>query len=209
MAIESKPVSEVDQKKLTEAATAIAAKAIRDLSEDELKVRIGAASASKDWRGTRDLGVALRGLFTGDSAQAHGLFAEGFALGQLGEPAAAIAAYDEVVRRFGDSAEPALREPVAMALVNKGATQGQRGEPDAAIATYDEVVRRFGDSAEPALREQVAKALVNKGFTQGRSGDPNAAIAAYDEVVRRFGDSAEPALRERVAMARKLRASLS
>ena len=38
-----------------------------------------------------------------------------FTLGQLGDLQAAIEAYDEVLRRFGDSPEPALREQVAKA----------------------------------------------------------------------------------------------
>ena len=36
----------------------------------------------------------------------------------------AIAVYDEVLARFGDATEPALREQVAKALVNKGVTLG-------------------------------------------------------------------------------------
>ncbi|MGX5664323.1 hypothetical protein, partial [Diaphorobacter nitroreducens] len=71
---------------------------------------------------------------------------------------AAIATSDEVLRRFGEAAEPALRQAVARALVNKGNTQDQLNQHEAAAATYDEVLRRFGEAAEPALREQVARA---------------------------------------------------
>ena len=123
----------------------------------------------------------------------------GITQGQLSQHEAAIATYDEVLRRFGEDAEPALREQVAMAMVNKGAAQGQLNQREAAIATYDEVLRRFGEAAEPALREQVAMALFNKGIIQGRLNQREAAIAAYDEVLRRFGEAAEPALREQVA----------
>ncbi|MGX5664216.1 tetratricopeptide repeat protein, partial [Diaphorobacter nitroreducens] len=78
---------------------------------------------------------------------------KGVTQGQLNQHEAAIATYDEVLRRFGEAAEPALREQVAMALVNKGVTQGQLNQHEAAIATSDEVLRRFGEAAEPALRE--------------------------------------------------------
>jgi len=113
----------------------------------------------------------------------------------------AIAASDEVVRRFGDAEEPALRGQIAMALFNKGVYLGKAEKLEDAIAALDEVVRRFGDADEPALREQVAMALFNKGVYLGKAEKSGDAIAAYDEVVRRFGDAEEPALGEQVARA--------
>ncbi|MBY6243891.1 tetratricopeptide repeat protein, partial [Methylosinus sp. Sm6] len=118
-----------------------------------------------------------------------------------GDPAAAIAAYDDVVARFADAREPALREWGAMALVNKGAAFGEAGDYAAAIAAFDDVVVRFADAQEPALKKQVAMALVNKGVAFGEAGDHAAAIAACDDVVARFADAREPALREGVARA--------
>ena len=47
----------------------------------------------------------------------------GITQGQLSQSEAEMATYDEVLRRFGDSVEPVLREQVAMALVNKGITK--------------------------------------------------------------------------------------
>ena len=47
-------------------------------------------------------------------------------LGQLDRSEEAVRAYGEVVTRFGDAAEPELREQVARALVNKGVTLGRR-----------------------------------------------------------------------------------
>ncbi|WP_175135358.1 tetratricopeptide repeat protein [Achromobacter pulmonis] len=125
----------------------------------------------------------------------------GITQGQLNQHEAEIATYDEVLRRFGEAAEPALREQVARALVNKGVTQGQLNQSEAAMATYDEALRRFGEAAEPVLREQVAMALLYKGITQGQLNQNEAEIATYDEVLRRFGEAAEPALREQVARA--------
>jgi len=68
-----------------------------------------------------------------------------------------IARYDEVVARFGDATEPALREQVARAL-NKGGTLEALDRSEEAAGVYDEVVARLGDATEPALREAVAKA---------------------------------------------------
>ena len=113
----------------------------------------------------------------------------------------AVAAYDEVVARFGESPQPALREQTAKALYNKAAALGSLGRAEEAVAAYDEVVARFGESPLPALREQTAKALYNKAAALGSLGRAEEAVAAYDEVVARFGESPLPALREQTAKA--------
>jgi hypothetical protein len=45
---------------------------------------------------------------------------KGATLGELDRSEEALAAYDEVVSRFGDDPAPALRELVAEAMVNNG-----------------------------------------------------------------------------------------
>ena len=45
-------------------------------------------------------------------------------------------AYDEVVARFGEAPEPALRERVAGALVNKGVTLGALDRSEEALGVY-------------------------------------------------------------------------
>ncbi len=137
---------------------------------------------------TLNNGGATKPEFVAKLRIATDMIARGVALRQAGDPAAAIAAYDDVVARFADAKEPALREQVARALVNKGVALGQAGDPAAANAAYDDVVARFADAKEPAIREQVAWALVNKGVALEQTGDPAAAIAAYDDVVARFAD---------------------
>ena len=114
-------------------------------------------------------------------------------------PEEALAAYDAVVKRFGQSSEPTLRARVAGALVKKGNSLGRLGRSEEALAAYDAVVERFGESSEPALHEQIARALFNKGYSLGELGRSEEALAVYDVVVERFGESPEPTLRERVA----------
>ncbi|RJF87144.1 hypothetical protein D3874_08985 [Oleomonas cavernae] len=135
----------------------------------------------------------------------------GTELGDLGDlasrletaesPQILIDIYDEIIARFGDAGEPALREEVARALVNKGITLGDLNRNEEAIAVYDGMIARFGDAGEPALREQVAGALANKGITLGGLDRSEEAIDIYDEIIARFGDAGEPALREEVARA--------
>ncbi len=92
---------------------------------------------------------------------AKALVNKGITLGVLNRSEDAISAYDQVVRRFGDSTETALKEQVANALVNKGFRLGVLNRSEDEVSAYDEVVRRFGDSTETALKEQVAKARLN------------------------------------------------
>ena len=132
---------------------------------------------------------------------AKALVAKGITQGALSRSEEAIAVYDEVMRRFGEGSESALREQVARALVNKGATLDDLNRSEEAITVYDEVVQRFGEDSEAVLREGCARALVNKGITLGARNCSEEEIAVYDEVLRRFGEASEAALREQVAIA--------
>ncbi len=125
----------------------------------------------------------------------------GVTLGRLGRSEEEIGVYEEVVERFGEAPELALREPVAKALVNKGVRLGELERSEEAIGVYEEVVERFGEAPELALREPVAKALVNKGMTLGELERSEEEIGVYEEVVERFGEAPELALREPVAKA--------
>jgi tetratricopeptide (TPR) repeat protein len=92
---------------------------------------------------------------------ARALVNKAIMLGEMGDSAAAVAVYDDVLARFGNAQEPALREEVARALVSKGFALRQMGDSAAAVAVYDEVVARFGDAQELALRERVARARIS------------------------------------------------
>jgi tetratricopeptide (TPR) repeat protein len=126
----------------------------------------------------------------------------GLTLDELdGRSGDAIAAFDELIKRFGDASEPGVREQVAKALFNKGAMLAKRDQTGKALEAYDELVRRFGDATEPSVREQVAAALRNKGVKLGEDNQTGKALETYDELVRRFGDATEPGVREQVAAA--------
>ena len=129
----------------------------------------------------------------------------GTSLGEHDRPDVEIVAYDELIDRFGDAAEPLLREQVAEALLYKGITLGELDGPDAEIVAYDELIERFGEASEALLREQVAKALFYKGITLGELDRHDAEIAAYDELIERFGAATESVLSEAVNRARAAR----
>jgi tetratricopeptide (TPR) repeat protein len=109
---------------------------------------------------------------------ARALVNKGVRLGTLNRSEEEIAAYDEVVRRFGEAGELAMREPVARALVNKGNTLEALSRKEEAIASYDEVLRRVDESDEPDLkqladdaRERRTKLLTGPGNAEANPSD--------------------------------------
>ncbi len=195
-------LASIEQTELLNQADAdIGDKAIRDLTEFEFEVRMAAAGANGAYQTVIDLAVTMRQLFPSDHVQATALFTQGWALGELDRRADAIAAYDDLIARFGDSDQMALRIPVAMALFNKGNDLGKLDRRAEAVAVFDDLIARFGTGDQLELREPVARALIGKGSSLIKLGRPADSIATLDEVIARLGKSDEPALREQISLA--------
>ena len=96
----------------------------------------------------------------------------------------AMASWDEIVRRFGESGGSVLPEFVAQALVEKAALLINQNRGNEALGPCDEVVRRFGNNEESALRNRIGQALVLKGEALQRMDRSNDALAVYGEAVR-------------------------
>ncbi len=104
---------------------------------------------------------------------------------KLGDFEAVIAAYDEVVKRLGDSDVPGLQILVATVVSERGDTQVQLGEFEAAISSYDEVIKRFGTSDLPNLQDLVVGALLKKCNIQVEIGRAEEALHICEELERR------------------------
>ena len=132
---------------------------------------------------------------------ARELLRKALTLAESGQLQDAVAAWDEVIRRFGESdARPDL-EQVSMALVNKGKALGRLGRAEEALAVLDDVVRRFGVNNGEGHTLAVATALAGKGGMLSSLDRHTEALAAWDEVAQRFGKSRVPALEALVANA--------
>jgi tetratricopeptide (TPR) repeat protein len=191
------PLQDLVAEQLLELISALedAASALNDNSAEQLRscdVILGAAARLEELR--------QPDLFT-RSRVAKTLVNKGFTLGALNRSEEAAAVYDEVVRRFGDATEPALREQVAKALFRQGLSLGALNRREEEIGVYDEMVRRFGDATEPSVRGLVAEALVNKGSTLGALNRCAEAVGVSDEVERRFGDATGSSVRGAVVSA--------
>ena len=136
-----------------------------------------------------------------ESAAALARIVEARGLEKQNRPEEALAIYDEVARRYGESEAPDLLECVATALVGKGSALRTLNRPEEALTVYDEAVRRFGESEVPALLQCVAAALLSKGLALRTLNRPEEALTVYDEAVRRFGESEAPPLLQCVSMA--------
>ncbi|MCH8213058.1 MAG: tetratricopeptide repeat protein [Proteobacteria bacterium] len=160
-------VSPGDKKEIAQAAKDAKAKPDSEkMFPDWFSIGIDAYLNDNYLRAAEAFDHAARSKEATSAQKARALVNKGAALGMAEELEGAIVAYDEVVQRFGDAEEPALREQVAMALFNKGVALGNAEKLEDAIAASDEVVRRFGDAEEPALREQVAMALNGRAFSR-------------------------------------------
>jgi tetratricopeptide (TPR) repeat protein len=99
----------------------------------------------------------------GQLEDARALFDKGVSFGTEGRHEDAVAAYGELISRYGETTDPEFQELVAYALRNRGVRLGMLDRHREAIESYDQLVARFGQALDPDLREHVAAALLNKG----------------------------------------------
>ena len=121
---------------------------------------------------------------------------------------ALFAVYDEIIRRFGKSAEPAFRKAATDAVWAKAQDLDRAQRFDEAIRAWDEVVEYASLGDTPADRGAAAAATVNKAITERNHGRYENAIETCDDVARRFGADAATELRAQVAKALSLKASV-
>ena len=172
---------------------------------DELAEMVGAwraeAAQSRPIREGLELALAASNTMGLQLEVAKALFNKGVMHHARGEHEAELAAFDDLVARFGASDTPELQVQVSLALLIKGITHGQRGESEAALAAYDDLVARFADSDTPELKVLIAKAMFNKAATHNERGESEAALTAWDDLIARFGASSALELHVLVAQA--------
>ena len=138
------------------------------------------------------LAIAVRDASLRDRDHAALLFARAGTLARLGRAPAALAAYDELDKRFGRNLN--LCEQVARSMVNRGALLGRSGLTEDGIRVFDEVVARYDNDRAPDLREHVAVALLNKAMLIGQSHSIEASHEIHEKLVERIGGESDPPL---------------
>jgi tetratricopeptide (TPR) repeat protein len=106
----------------------------------------------------------------------------------------AVAVLDEMIRRYGEDKEPAIRMLVARAFLEEGEIFFQTLRREEEIAIYDELDRRFGKDEAPDIRVIVIEGLSQKAWRLVQEGNQGygqdkykLAVSLMDEIVERFG----------------------
>ena len=132
---------------------------------------------------------------------AEALVSKGLTLGLAEQGADELAAFDDVVARFGADESSGVRTWVASALLNKAISLGEQEQLEASIAAHDELVTRFSTSDDADLPGYVASALGGASAMLVRAERWDEAIATCDELVAWFSGSSDEDVRENVARA--------
>ena len=101
----------------------------------------------------------------------------------------ALAVYDEIIHRFGESDAPAVFPLVLLAFANKNVILLELNRTEDALAACGEVIHRFETNDAPVVVDMVATALLTKGTLLAKLKQPVHALAAFEEVVNQFGES--------------------
>jgi tetratricopeptide (TPR) repeat protein len=112
---------------------------------------------------------------------------EAHAFCDLGMYEKAMAVYDSVAMRYGDSAE--LEPETAEALAQKGFCLVKLSRYEAAMAVLDSVGIRYGSSLNPDVQGEVAIALVYKSSALAGSRRLLEAKETCDAVIDKCGDN--------------------
>ncbi len=99
----------------------------------------------------------------------------------------AIAIYDKLRDRYGDSTEPAVQELVAKGTLHKVLILSRREETADATAIYDNLHRRYGDTW-----------IVDKLSSLSRACGDEGAIAAYNKLLEGSYEGDEPSVQKPV-----------
>lgn len=115
-------------------------------------------------------------------------------LHQGGDPANAVAAYDEGLLRLQESPVADDAAWVAIALDQRSAALSALGRESEALASLDEVLARFSTETDDELmRERVLRALVKKVGMLRRMGRSQEASLIERALLDRLDDPADPA----------------
>ena len=102
----------------------------------------------------------------------------------------ALATYDELARRFGESDIPGVSALVAFGFSAKGVILTQLGRQEDALAAYDDVVLRFDSINTPNIFDQIMKMLVVNDGAIGKLHLPQdiqkEMVDSWNEIVSLF-----------------------
>lgn len=113
----------------------------------------------------------------------------------------ALAAYDQVISRFGKNDAVALSDSVATAMLRKALICLSLERIEEALAALDEAICRSSNADADSASEVAARALLMRGFIFVALNNPEGALASLEEATRRFQENDASDAAEAVAYA--------
>ena len=177
---------------------------------DQETARMAETRSAAVVRIPNESGVDRRNEDTDEDSEAavKQLFSSAVALSGQGRTEEALAVFDEVVQRFGESRSPAILSLVAMSLAGKGTKLGSMNRIEDALAVCEELLQRFGENDTISILEAVAVAYAIKASLLTFVDGPEEAIKVYDEFVVRFRTTKSPFVDHLIAIALTAKGSL-
>lgn len=132
---------------------------------------------------------------------AYTAVARGGELGALGRSDQQIAAYDDVIARYGTSEEHPMREIVLRALEGKLLAYREQEDFETTLEACDDLLKRYERDSSYYAADAVARTLIRKGDVLNKLGKIGPELACYDRVVTTWADSPDWPLRKHAAEA--------
>jgi hypothetical protein len=132
---------------------------------------------------------------------AHALCSEARQRNNGGDPAAAVALFDDVVTRFGPSGDDYLQQTVVYALAHRAAIRAQRPELASGAEPTPDLLARFEQAEAPSERGRLARAIVSETVVLTRTDRHGESMALSEEFVAAVADNDGPEVRSKAAIA--------
>jgi tetratricopeptide (TPR) repeat protein len=132
---------------------------------------------------------------------AQAMIRRGLLLGQMGRDDEEIAAYDAVVRQYGDIHLIELSHLVIKALENKALTYRDQEDYESLIETCDDLIRRYEFDPGDGIADRVARTMIRKANALKKLGKTAQELACLDKVAQMYGHWPEPEMRKHAAIA--------
>ena len=108
-----------------------------------------------------------------------------------GEAKPALATADELIKRFGASANPAVKETVAKTYLAQSTIYIALAKLKQAVAANSQVIQRYSGEPAAAMKQLVAQAYVDQIVLQARLHRIKDALTTFDQALGFMGDAPE------------------
>ena len=118
---------------------------------------------------------------------AQALVERGLVCVWMGKNKEAVAAYDQVLSRYGGEG-PAFGRAAALALTGRAALAARIGDRELAVATLTVLIERLRDSDDAWSRDWLSATLADRAELQVRLDRPEDALATIEDLTSGFSD---------------------